>query len=90
MESAAALITDIDEDGTLRAVKQALEGGSDPLAIIEELREGMAEVGRRFEAKDYFLPDLLMSSESSRARWPSSSPTCGVRLPCGVQSSWGL
>lgn len=63
MDSVAALITDIDEDGTLLAVRRDLDAGADPLAIIEELRNGMAEIGRRFEAKEYFLPDLVMSSE---------------------------
>ncbi|MHB8895813.1 MAG: cobalamin B12-binding domain-containing protein [Candidatus Geothermincolia bacterium] len=63
MESIAVLITDIDEDGTLDAVRTALGDGADPLSIIEQLREGMAEVGRRFEAKEYYLPDLIMSSE---------------------------
>lgn len=59
----SALISDIDEDGALAAVRSALDAGEDPLAIIEELREGMAEVGRKFEAKEYYLPDLIMSSE---------------------------
>lgn len=59
----SALISDIDEDGALAAVRSALDAGADPLAVIEELREGMAEVGRKFEAKEYYLPDLIMSSE---------------------------
>ena len=59
----SALISDIDEDGALAAVRSALDAGTDPLAVIEELREGMAEVGRKFEAKEYYLPDLIMSSE---------------------------
>ncbi len=63
MENIAELIAEIDEEGTLAAVGAALEGGADPLGVIEELRAGMAEVGRRFEAGEYFLPDLIMSSE---------------------------
>jgi len=62
-QSIAALITDIEEDATLAAVASALDAGTDPLSIIEELRQGMAEVGRRFEVKEYYLPDLIMSSE---------------------------
>lgn len=62
-DAISALIADIDEDGTLAAVRGGLDGGTDPLAIIEELRDGMATVGKRFEAKEYYLPDLIMSSE---------------------------
>jgi len=66
VEEISELITDIDEDGTLEAVRVSLGGGTDPLVIVEQLRDGMGEVGVRFEAGDYFLPDLIMSSEIFR------------------------
>ncbi len=62
-EDIAALISDVNEEGTLAAVRGALDGGTDPLVLVEALREGMSAVGERFEAKEYFLPDLIMSGE---------------------------
>ncbi|HEY5532307.1 MAG TPA: cobalamin-dependent protein [Candidatus Anoxymicrobiaceae bacterium] len=63
MEDVAALIAGIEEEKTLAAVSAALDSGIEPLALIDQLRAGMAEVGERFEAKEYFLPELIMSAE---------------------------
>ena len=62
-EKIAPLIVDLEEDKTIAAVKSALEEGVEPLALVEELREGMSEVGRRFEEKEYYLSELIMSAE---------------------------
>ncbi len=56
-------IAELDEDKTLGAVREALEGGVDPLEVLAALQEGMAVVGERFEKGEYFLPDLIMSGE---------------------------
>ncbi len=57
------LVAELEEEGTLAAVCAGLEAGIDPLSLVESLREGMATVGDRFEAKEYFLPDLIMAGE---------------------------
>lgn len=62
-EKIASLIVDLEEEKTLAAVRAALDGGVEPLALVEELREGMSEVGRRFEEKEYYLSELIMSAE---------------------------
>ncbi len=62
-ENIASLIVDLEEEKTLAAVRMALDGGVEPLALVEELREGMSEVGRRFEEKEYYLSELIMSAE---------------------------
>ncbi len=59
----AVLIAELDENGTLEAVKEGLDGGTAPLALLERLQAGISVVGERFEAKEYFLPDLIMSGE---------------------------
>ncbi len=41
--------------------------GLDPLdAINEGLVPGITEVGRRFECKDYFLPELMMAADAMK------------------------
>jgi methanogenic corrinoid protein MtbC1 len=62
-EKIASLIIDLEEEKTLAAVRSALDEGVEPLKLVEELREGMSEVGRRFEEKEYYLSELIMSAE---------------------------
>jgi len=62
-EKIASLIVDLEEEKTVAAVRRALDEGVEPLALVEELREGMSEVGRRFEEKEYYLSELIMSAE---------------------------
>ncbi len=62
-EKIAALIAELEEDRTLEEVRRALEQGTDPLTLVEALREGMFVVGERYENKEYFLPDLILSAE---------------------------
>jgi dimethylamine corrinoid protein len=59
----AEAMADLDEDIVLSEVKALKEQGVDPLEIIESLQEGMGIVGKRFEEKEYFLSELIMSAE---------------------------
>ena len=48
--------------------QQALHGGTEPIAIINDgLTRGMTEVGKRFEAGEYFLPELLIAADVFKA-----------------------
>jgi methanogenic corrinoid protein MtbC1 len=62
-EKIAPLLIELEEDRTLEAVNDALAEGVEPLALVEELREGMSEIGRMFEKDEYYLSELIMSAE---------------------------
>jgi methylmalonyl-CoA mutase cobalamin-binding domain/chain len=62
-EVLATMLAGLKEDETLAEVRKALDEGVDPLTLVEGLREGMSDVGRRFEEKEYFLSELIMSAE---------------------------
>jgi 5-methyltetrahydrofolate--homocysteine methyltransferase len=62
-EIIAALIAEVEEDETLDEVRKALGDGADALSLVGSLRDGMTVVGSRFEAKEYFLPDLILAAE---------------------------
>jgi 5-methyltetrahydrofolate--homocysteine methyltransferase len=48
--------------------QKALEGGMEPLAIIEEiLVPTLTEIGRRFQEFEIFLPELMMAGEAAEA-----------------------
>lgn len=47
--------------------RQALELGLEPMRAIDEgLIPGIVEVGRRFEAHEFFLPELIMAAEAMK------------------------
>lgn len=51
-----------------KAAQDAINAGIEPLkAITEGLAKGMEVVGEKFENKEYFLPEMLLSSEAMYA-----------------------
>ena len=62
-ESIAELLATLNEKDTLDLVKRRLNEGADPLAILEDAREGMKIVGDRFSKGTYFIPELIFSGE---------------------------
>lgn len=56
-------LSDLDEEKVLKLVQERLAAGEDPLALITACREGMADVGKRYEAQEYFVSDLIMAGE---------------------------
>ncbi len=62
-ETLAETLADLKEEEALKIVKEKLAAGEDPLKILETCRKGVEIVGKRFENKEYFLPDLIMASE---------------------------
>lgn len=56
-------IADLEESEALRMTKERLERGEEPHLILEESRNGMEIVGKRFSDGTYFLPELIFSAE---------------------------
>lgn len=56
-------MSDLEEDAVLKLVQEGLDTGEDPLAIIADCREGMSDVGKRYEAQEYYVSDLIMAGE---------------------------
>jgi 5-methyltetrahydrofolate--homocysteine methyltransferase len=56
-------IADMREEEALKLVREMVDAGSDPLAIVDAAREGMDIVGQRYEKGTYFLPELMLSGE---------------------------
>jgi methanogenic corrinoid protein MtbC1 len=61
-----AAISDLQEDMALALVRQRLDAGDDPLLILKDCREGMRQVGVRYERNEYFLAGLIMAGEIFR------------------------
>jgi len=57
-----------DAKATQALTRQALADGVDPLKLVNEyMVPAMDEVGRRFEANEYFVPELLISARAMKA-----------------------
>jgi 5-methyltetrahydrofolate--homocysteine methyltransferase len=57
-----------DAKTTQAITQQALAEGVDPLKLVNEhMVPAMDEVGRRFEANEYFVPELLISARAMKA-----------------------
>jgi methanogenic corrinoid protein MtbC1 len=56
-------IADMREEEALKLVKEMVEAGSEPMAILDAAKEAMGMVGQRYEEGTYFLPELLLAGE---------------------------
>jgi dimethylamine corrinoid protein len=56
-------MADLQEDVVLEEVQALKARGVPPVEIITALQQGMMIVGQRFEEKDYYLSELIMSAE---------------------------
>ncbi|QGP91156.1 Methionine synthase [Neomoorella glycerini] len=65
-EKLVEFIANLQEEEAIMTAKQLLDGGTDPITILELCKEATDLVGKRFERGEYFIPDLLMSGEILR------------------------
>jgi methanogenic corrinoid protein MtbC1 len=56
-------IADMREEEALKLAREMVEGGSEPMAILDAAREAMAVVGQRYDEGAYFLPELMLAGE---------------------------
>ena len=63
MSELVKAMADMREEDALRLTKEMVASGTDPMEILGAAREAMDIVGQRFEARDYFLPELVMAGE---------------------------
>jgi methanogenic corrinoid protein MtbC1 len=59
----ATAMADLEESTVLNLVRQRLNAGDNPMAILTSCREGMTQVGKRFETHEYFISELIMAAE---------------------------
>jgi methanogenic corrinoid protein MtbC1 len=56
-------IIEMREDEALAIVKKELDSGAEPVAVLEDAKAAMTELGRRFECEEAFIPELIMGGE---------------------------
>ena len=56
-------LANLKEKDALKIVHDRLSAGDDPQSILEDAKRAMEIVGKRFETREYFIPDLVYSGE---------------------------
>ncbi|MBN2040503.1 MAG: cobalamin-dependent protein [Spirochaetes bacterium] len=61
-----SLITDLEEENTIKLLQQLIDKDENPLEIIDVCHKGMSEVGRLYEEGSYFISGLIMAGDIMR------------------------
>ena len=60
------ILIDLDIDEIGNAVQKELDAGTDPQEVLKALTDGMDEVGRLYEEKEYYLTELVLAGETMK------------------------
>jgi 5-methyltetrahydrofolate--homocysteine methyltransferase len=60
------MLVELDVNDIASAVQAELDAGADPQDILAALSSGMNEVGRLYEAMEYFLVELVLAGEAMK------------------------
>ncbi|MCG6919644.1 MAG: cobalamin-dependent protein [Acidobacteria bacterium] len=66
LDTLVQAISDMKEEQALAEARALLAAGEDPMRIVESCSSAMELVGRRFEAGEYFLAELMMAGDLVR------------------------
>ncbi len=65
-ERVRVALADLEADDLASLLREALEAGEKATDLLAAMGEAMVEVGRRFEAGEYFLADLVLAGEEMK------------------------
>jgi 5-methyltetrahydrofolate--homocysteine methyltransferase len=66
MNALIEAIVDMREEDAVRTAREMLDQGTPPLQVLDDCRAAMTEVGKRYEAGTYFVPELILAGEMLR------------------------
>ncbi|MHA1847520.1 MAG: cobalamin B12-binding domain-containing protein [Promethearchaeota archaeon] len=67
-------IIDLEIDEIRDLVSEALDAGVNPKSILDAATEGMNEVGRLYEEKEYYLTELVLAGETIKEAFSVLEP----------------
>ena len=73
----AQAMADLDKKHVIALVESKLKDGIRPLHIVEELNDGMIEIGNRFTACEYYISELMFSSHIYKEVMTTLEPLLG-------------
>jgi trimethylamine corrinoid protein len=60
-------MADMNEEEAMQLVRAMLDEGEDPQVILDAASQAMAIVGKRFDEKEYYLPELIIAGDMMKA-----------------------
>jgi 5-methyltetrahydrofolate--homocysteine methyltransferase len=73
-------VVDGDAKTAVAITKEALAENADPMELVTQyMIPAMNEVGRRFEAEEYFVPELLLSARAMKSAMELIRPLLAAR-----------
>lgn len=63
LERVTRSLAEIDFEEAPKACKEAVQAGFSPKEVVDALSRGMDIIGQKFEARAYFLSELIMAGE---------------------------
>ncbi len=64
LDKVKEILIDLDIDEISNVVNETLEEGVGPEEIVSALSEAMLKVGKLYEEKEYYLPELVLAGET--------------------------
>lgn len=74
LEDIKKIVIDLDIDNIAKAIKEELDKKTDPQDILKALTQGMDEVGRLYEKKEYYLTELVLAGETMKEAFAILKP----------------
>lgn len=74
LEDVKNTLIELDIDEMANIVQSKLDAGVDPQEILNALTEGMDEVGRLYEEKEYYLTELVLAGETMKEAFAVLKP----------------
>jgi 5-methyltetrahydrofolate--homocysteine methyltransferase len=71
-------VVELMEDEALALTKEYMEKGKNPNDVFDVYKAALAEIGARFERKEYFVPELILSGELIQAGSEIIKPYLGA------------
>lgn len=63
MGKLADALVALDKNAALAATQEALQAGTDPLALVNEARQGLEVVGEKYDCGEFFLMELMRAAQ---------------------------
>jgi 5-methyltetrahydrofolate--homocysteine methyltransferase len=63
LENLKGYLVELDLDKTIKLTELVLNEGMDPLSVLNTLREGLDEIGKKYEKGEYFLSELIIAGD---------------------------
>lgn len=67
-------MVNLEQDGTVGLVAEAIKAGIEPMAILERLQGGVVEIGNLFAGGDYFISELIYCGEIMKKAMETLEP----------------